>query len=300
MGQWRNEHDIGLGEGIRSGVLFVREERTMADLYAGEFYINERGNLVKIEYDTDPQSPREWDNGTHFYTWESSYYHYYDRESPDRDLLWCGNEMGYRTPSMWEVLEDHLPEDYEDEYESFACAQHIKSHPYEWMWALEESGTDTDYIPQLTKYLNGLDGMWCRPVSKCCESYGIGDPGDDGIGLIYMDEEGQREMGTPDDRVMGLLEGDVLTYNDYVNGEVYGFIEYNRYGSIIDSCWGFYGNSHSGIEQEAIEDHTGKLHLCSFKSVDEYVDACEKSGITVHVVKTGRVVKTNSKQEVYV
>lgn len=43
----------------------------------------------------------------------------------------------------------------------------------------------------------------------------------------------------------------VETWNEYLSGEVYGFVSEDEDGEMIDSCWGFYGDE--GIK-EAIEE----------------------------------------------
>ena len=43
------------------------------------------------------------------------------------------------------------------------------------------------------------------------------------------------------ERVEGILEGEVQTYTNYLEGDVYGFIIEDEEGENIDSCYGFYG-----------------------------------------------------------
>lgn len=40
-----------------------------------------------------------------------------------------------------------------------------------------------------------------------------------------------------------ILEGEVKTFDDYLRGNVYGFIAETEDGEHIDSCWGFYGDT---------------------------------------------------------
>ena len=53
------------------------------------------------------------------------------------------------------------------------------------------------------------------------------------------------------------MKGEVETYSQWANGEVYGFRlikvdEYNKEIEEIDSCWGFYG---SDPRENGIEDY---------------------------------------------
>jgi hypothetical protein len=51
------------------------------------------------------------------------------------------------------------------------------------------------------------------------------------------------------------LSNEVDTYDQYLRGDVYGFICKDSNGVETDSCWGFYG---SDITTNGIEDHTSK------------------------------------------
>lgn len=43
------------------------------------------------------------------------------------------------------------------------------------------------------------------------------------------------------EKVSGILEGEVETYTQYIEGEIYGFQIVDEEGEIVDSCYGFYG-----------------------------------------------------------
>lgn len=43
------------------------------------------------------------------------------------------------------------------------------------------------------------------------------------------------------ERVEGILEGEVETYSQYLEGEVYGFQIVDEDDEVVDSCYGFYG-----------------------------------------------------------
>lgn len=44
------------------------------------------------------------------------------------------------------------------------------------------------------------------------------------------------------DKVYSCLKSEIETINQWLNGEVYGFVTKNVQGDMIDSCWGFYGS----------------------------------------------------------
>lgn len=55
-----------------------------------------------------------------------------------------------------------------------------------------------------------------------------------------------------------ILKAEVETLNQYVMGEVYGFIVEDEDGNHIDSCYGFYG---SDFKTNGIGDYLGKKYL---------------------------------------
>lgn len=46
------------------------------------------------------------------------------------------------------------------------------------------------------------------------------------------------------ERIEKILDGEVETYTQYVEGEVYGFQIVDEDDDIVDSCYGFYGDNH--------------------------------------------------------
>jgi hypothetical protein len=71
------------------------------------------------------------------------------------------------------------------------------------------------------------------------------------IGFIFISKEkaiqefgGKIVTAKLKERLVRILEGEVETYDQYVRGEVYGFQIVDEYDDIVDSCYGFYGNSH--------------------------------------------------------
>jgi hypothetical protein len=85
---------------------------------------------------------------------------------------------------------------------------------------------------------------------------GFSCPWDSGqVGFIYMTKEVYIEnfggkIMTPKrkEHAKGLLIGEVETYDQYLTGDVYGFIIFDENDNEIDSCWGFYS------ENECLED----------------------------------------------
>lgn len=70
------------------------------------------------------------------------------------------------------------------------------------------------------------------------------DSGQVGIAVIKKAKIKQ-EYGTYSDATKAMarkcLESEIETYNQYLQGEVYGYVLKDEQGEEIDSCWGFYG-----------------------------------------------------------
>lgn len=48
-----------------------------------------------------------------------------------------------------------------------------------------------------------------------------------------------------------VLEGEVRTYDQYLTGDVWGYVIEDEEGNHLDSCWGFYGEDYCRQEAEA-------------------------------------------------
>lgn len=73
------------------------------------------------------------------------------------------------------------------------------------------------------------------------------------MGLIYDTPESRETIGTPEERIEEALLAEVETYDQYLRGDVYGYIV-DPDGE-ADSCWGFYGMEDVKAEAEAIAVH---------------------------------------------
>ncbi len=86
-------------------------------------------------------------------------------------------------------------------------------------------------------------------------------PWDSGFaGIIYVSRHKARTwLGTGrltkkhEAKVREILEHEVSIYNEWANGEVYGFKVFDPEGEEIDSCWGFYGSDRDYMIQQAKE-----------------------------------------------
>lgn len=57
------------------------------------------------------------------------------------------------------------------------------------------------------------------------------------------------------ERAMKVAEGEVKTYTQYLNGDVYGYEITDKDGENVESCWGFYGTEECIKEAKSIVDY---------------------------------------------
>lgn len=50
------------------------------------------------------------------------------------------------------------------------------------------------------------------------------------------------------------LKSEVETYDQYLTGDVYGYVIEDKEGEELDSCWGFYGEEYCLEEAKSIAD----------------------------------------------
>ena len=91
---------------------------------------------------------------------------------------------------------------------------------------------------------------------------GFSCPWDSGqVGLIYCTKERARsEWGRVyRQQALACLRGEIETLDQYLTGQVYGYVVRDPQGEELDSCWGFYGDSADCMaEGEAVARHHEK------------------------------------------
>ena len=89
-------------------------------------------------------------------------------------------------------------------------------------------------------------------------------PWDSGqVGFIYATAEAIRKgfevkriTKKTLEKAQRCLEAEVETYDQFITGEVYGFIVEDENGEEIDSCWGYFGREHAEHEgNESLRYH---------------------------------------------
>lgn len=98
-------------------------------------------------------------------------------------------------------------------------------------------------------------------------------PWDSGqVGFIYVTRETIiKEWGKRGkQKAINYLKGEVKTYDDYLTGDVYGYVVEGPDGEELDSCWGYYGDYDDKdygalLEAKSVADR----HAKGIKSADE-------------------------------
>jgi len=128
-----------------------------------------------------------------------------------------------------------------------------------WDFIKEEGGKDSFFI--LPLYLYDHSGLTMSTEPFSC-------PWDSGqVGYIYVSKDDVRnEFGAGRistklaKQAFKILKGEVETYDQYLRGDVYGYIIKDSNGVEQESCWGFYGEDYCRKEAEAV--------VCSLEKLD--------------------------------
>ena len=224
---------------------------------------------IRIEQDDTTESPREWDNLGTMVCWHGRY-----------DL---GDEQPQCRPiEKMQSLVDDVDDDFSGRLERRSDRMFNWIDPESFKLGEEyqkeqiEEAFDKHYI-SLPLYLYDHSGITMNTTGFHC-------PWDSGqVGFIYVSREKVREeygwkriTKAREQQILGYLKAEVETYDQYLRGDVYGFIVEERPTAVFDaegkpvevdgdelweethSCWGFYGDDPF---KNGISDHIEKeLH----------------------------------------
>lgn len=166
---------------------------------------------LKIHYDEDIESPREWSNLGYFITVD-------DRsDSPDKNTEM--EQIVRDTQSEAESMYEHMN----------IIKQKIK----------DEMGERVLYITPVTKYEHS--GVSYKRGQLKGYDYSTN-------GFYIVTVKSAKETGTKRIDFEKVIDGELATYNQWVNGEVYAFTLYGEDGEVEESCGGFY-------DVESIREH---------------------------------------------
>jgi len=208
---------------------------------------------VRIVVDQDPMDPRGWENASRMICWHGRYNlgddHNYDCEDflrqltfeADADLVDRVDEL---EGVIWEWLYDKAIAAGREDPRGYVT-QKVDAK----VDGLIESAVRAGYVI-LPLYLMDHSG-----ISMSTGPFGC--PWDSGqVGWIVCDNETiEREWGGSRELARDYLRTQVATYDDYLTGNVYGFIVEEWDGNDwehVDSCFGFYGHD---IHTNGMADH---------------------------------------------
>jgi hypothetical protein len=199
----------------------------------------------RIEQDEDPQSPRDWDNLGTMHCWHSRYN--------------LGDEQHAKGTSE-EFFTDlgEFNEDYSwtDEQYHFHRAAAVKR-------AIKEN----IYLPL---YLYDHSGITINTTGFSC-GWDSGQVGWIVVSIEDIKKEYNWKVLTKKRRkqIEKYLSGEVETYDQYLTGDVWGYIIEDENGdqSDYDSCCGFYGEEY--CKEEAQAALSSEIERLKFNKVKE-------------------------------
>jgi len=117
----------------------------------------------------------------------------------------------------------------------------------------------------LPLYLYDHSGLTMRVTPFSC-SFDSGQ-----VGIIYATKEQiDKEFDGDYDRARACLESEVEVYDQYLTGDVWGYVIEDQDGNHLDSCWGFYG--HEYCEQEA-------KNMATYHNQEQAAENCNSFGL---------------------
>lgn len=208
--------------------------------------LSHKGYIIEIAYDSDPESPREWDNLGIMACWHGrgNYGDIQPKYSSTDYMIQVMNEKQQR-----DNLYENIPlEKVQRMFERDNLVIPIMAY--------EHGGITI----RAYDYGNFPDQQWD------CGQLGFIHVSKDEIKQEYGNA-GKKNM----EKARKCLLGEIETYNDYLTGQVYGFIVKDENDKEIDSCWGFYGldyciqEAKNSVEWEVKnrqeKQYTGQLYL---------------------------------------
>lgn len=69
------------------------------------------------------------------------------------------------------------------------------------------------------------------------------------VGYVFAEKKGWKDATKAKEAAQSLIE----TWNNYLSGNVWGFVIEDKEGEHVDSCWGFYGDADGYVLEKAKE-----------------------------------------------
>ena len=86
------------------------------------------------------------------------------------------------------------------------------------------------------------------------------------VGYIFVSRNKVKKEGIDETKVLDYLKGEVETYDQYLTGDVWGYRIYeietcslgHEHKTLVDSCWGFFGEEYAEQEGKSLLEHYEK------------------------------------------
>lgn len=133
----------------------------------------------------------------------------------------------------------------------------------------QEFVAENPYILTLPLYLYDHSGITMNTTGFSC-------PWDSGqVGVIYVTKERAIEEWGEDweDKALACLKSEVEEYDDYLRGNVWGYVIENEEGECVESCWGFIGDPEHcrGEAESIIEWHKQERKKQHFELIKKWI-----------------------------
>ena len=246
--------------------------------------VDKKGNkyTLRVEQDDVADSPREWDNVAKMICWHR-HYNLGDKHNYDDSfdfLIGVADEIGIDTDDLWDMEQEKLEEKilatdlvvivplnlYDHSGISISTSN---GYPYNDRWDAGCVGfayiTKEKAIKELCEYVLDENGNKIKTEHK--HPNGM---------VTYSYKTKPLTDETWKTRAREMIEAEVEMYDQYLRGEVYGYIlekettveeKCPHCGEVIktytemqqeDSCWGFYGDC---LEENGILDYIADLEF---------------------------------------
>lgn len=202
-------------------------------------------NKLKIVQDSGNDSPRDWDNlGTIAYK-HSSYE--LGEEKIHEPIEWLEGMLGLQEKGVY--TNERLSELEAKFFEKYIALP---------LYLYDHSGQSISTTPFSCRWDSGKVGYIYVTKKKVLQEYG-----------------GKVVSAKLREQVEGYLKGEVKTFNQYIQGDIYGFQIVDEDEDIIDSCYGFYGTDWA---TNGMTDHIDFNDL-GLNSVEELIELMEETEI---------------------
>lgn len=208
--------------------------------------IEYKGYTIHIQADDNPYSPREWDNLGTMVCWHRNYI--------------LGDVQPRQEPIDYVIEQINQQQQRDNLYENIPAAKIMamfeKHNLVIPIMAYEHGGITI----RAYDYGNFPDQQWD------CGQLGFIFVSKDKIKEEYGNS-GKRNM----EKARQLLLSEIKTYDDYLTGQVYGYIIEDEEGEHIDSCWGYYGEIDDIVkEAKSIIDY--EIDEAKKKAWEKYIE----------------------------